>query len=119
MDSASVKKSAAWLINALGQRSYFAVFIDRFFSTPLIFQKAFVEYVVSEVEIDEFKKYADDSTLWLEFINCLLYYYSGRQELDQPSTEDLARLISDFYKSGKIDDTIENSDDFIQELKEL
>lgn len=121
MDSASVRQNIQPLLHALNQRSYFAHFIDAFFVMPVKLQKALIEHIVAEINVEYFVSNSEDQTDWPEFVRALLIHYSGHEKRNEPDKNALSRLIGEFYKSDKashIENEVEG-DEFRSALGEL
>jgi hypothetical protein len=117
--SVSARRCVTLWVKTLNQRGYFALFIETFFEAPIKLQRGFVDYVVSEVESDYFACHAKDEYDWADFVRNLLYYYSGNEEMKQPCKNDLARLINDFLKTGKAEESLGLPDDFMKDLEDI
>ncbi len=119
MASASAKYVAS-LACALNQRSYFARFIDAFFAIPVGMQRDLIEHICVENSSDSFIQHSQDQTEWPEFVRAVLIHYSGNEEKGQPTKRDLARIIGEFYKTGKADESLENKpEEFMEALEDI
>ena len=54
---------------------------------------------MDEVGKDSWKDFAGDPTQHTEIIKALLMHYTGRDELEEPSRMDLAKLMGEYTKT--------------------
>ena len=73
--------------------------MDLFYAMPYPHQKAFLEFISTEIPNKRWEDMVKDDTQYLDAIRSILIYYTGRQEFKQPSTHDFALLIRDYVAS--------------------
>ncbi len=92
------------IINILksDQRYQMPKVIDRFVKIQEDYQREMIRYIEKYVGNNFWKESAEDSTLYLDVFRSILFYYSGRSDLKQPSKEELIKLLVDFARSEEI-----------------
>jgi hypothetical protein len=104
----------------LEEKAYLAKFIEGFFSLPFGVQTKFLQFASEENDRDDWAKWLKDETLYLKTIRAILFFYTGRDDIKQPSKQDLKKLIADFIREDDWyehdEKEIEDSMDFLDEL---
>jgi len=129
VDLVSVKRSLIDLIRCIEAPAYIAKFMDEFFTLPTIVQVNFVNWVSLQCDRKEWSELAEDETLLLKAVRSIIFFHSGREDLKQPSKDDLKKLIGDYLRESgwekleedkkKAEEAEEKKDEFIGELEEL
>lgn len=84
------------------QRYQMAKIIDHFMKINSDYQKEMLLYIEKFNGNQFWKESIPDSTLYLDVFRSILFYYSGRTELKQPSKEDFIKILVDFARSDEI-----------------
>lgn len=100
----SIKRLALEMIKLINDESasYFMVKImDIFYKFPLEHQQGLLEYIAEEEDEERWLDKVDDETHYTGVLRSILFYFSGRKDLDQPSKEELKQHIGGYLKSSK------------------
>ena len=95
-------------------------FLDEFYKLSAVQQNTFVAWFHEKVGDDRWDKVANDRTMYREFVKALLMHYSGSDLRNEPTFEDLGKLIGEYIRS----DECKQADDisevpFMEQLEEL
>jgi len=100
VDSPSARSTFSVIFKTLRDGNYRLVrFLDAFYELPSEIQDSLVAWLQEHVGNDNWKQWSDDRYSYPQFVEAVFLHYSGREELNQPTLEDLAKLIGEFCKS--------------------
>lgn len=108
------------LINA-EERYFFVKAMDVFYEMPANHQHGFLSYLANEVDMKIWLDKVEDSTQYPDVIRSILFYYSGRGDLGQPSKSDFKSKLAEYLKSAEFGTSEDGADigDFSTALEEL
>lgn len=86
------------LINAQ-DRYYIAKALEIFMELSAGHQRGFLSYIVEQIPRETWEKALPDPTQYLDVMRSVLYYYSGRETLSEPSKKQFGNLISEYCNS--------------------
>lgn len=80
------------------ETAYFPKFFDTFYLLPPSHKDGLINFILSKVSKERWEKLAAEGE-YRGIIRGLLMEYSGRQELQDPSRIDLAKLVGEYVRS--------------------
>lgn len=83
------------------ERYYFPKAMRLFYQMPFAYQKGFVQFFAEKHEMPKWLDKVDDNTQYPDVIRSILFYYSGRKELEQPFKHQLLPCLLEFTKSDE------------------
>lgn len=84
-----------------GDKYYVHRAMKIFFTMPGAHQEGLLRHIVDQVPNDRWQKKLSDNTQYLDLMRSIIYYYTGREDLGQPSKRQLGKLVSSYLKSSK------------------
>jgi hypothetical protein len=92
------------LVRILKDESYYMPkFLDLYYDLPKGHQTSFARFLHSHINRDDWEEWAADPFLYPEIIKGVLMHYSGREEFDEPTKDDLTKLIGEYVRSSEFD----------------
>lgn len=81
------------------ERYYVAKAMDIFYEMPAAHQDGFLRFVVGEMPNTRWEKLIEDPSQFLDAMRSILYYYSGRKALGEPTREEFKSLLCNYFNS--------------------
>jgi hypothetical protein len=82
------------------ERHFFAKFMEEFAILPQKHQAGLLRYFADKCDQKKWKDYLEDTTMYNDVIRSILFYYSGREEIGQPSKKELAHGLREYVESS-------------------
>lgn len=82
------------------ERHFFAKFMEEFARLHQKHQAGLLRYFADKCDQKKWKDHLDDTTMYNDVIRSILFYYSGREEIGQPSKKDLAHCLREYIDSS-------------------
>jgi hypothetical protein len=105
------------------QRYYFVKAIDLFYELPDLHQKNLIEFFGEKAENESWTEAASDNTKYIDVIRNILFYYSGKEKVQQPNKNAFASILGEYLKSDRCKEAhevrIKKKKDFQEGLKSL
>lgn len=99
VDSASAKHLLLeWVQLIKTEKKFYIVkAMDIFFQLSENNQKGLIELIAQKVGNEDWKRDAEDGTKYADVIRNILFYFTGRERLQQPSKSDFAGYLRDYF----------------------
>lgn len=101
-------------------RYYFTKAVDQFLLLPSKHQYGLLKFVLDGLGETSLVEKIEDNTQYVGVLRSLLFYHSGKKELDQPCRESFAAKLAQYYRSSLFRE-LEKADpeDFKNELENI
>ena len=124
-DSASAKQLLLEWVQLIKQerKFYLVKAMDIFAQLEEQHQKGLIELIAEKVGNEDWKKDAEDNTKYSDVIRNILFYFTGREKLQQPSKTEFAGLLRDYFNQIKAEKEslvkLKKAKEFSKELSAL
>lgn len=100
--SVEAKKFVITIIRMINgnERAFFSKFMEDFRELNGKHQFGLLRYLSDRCDQKKWKDRLDDTTMYNDVIRSVLFYYSGRDELGQPSKKELAHALREYVDSA-------------------
>lgn len=101
--SAEAKKFVVLIIRMINnnERAFFAKFMEDFRELNGKHQEGLLRYLSERCDQKKWKDRLDDTTMYNDVIRSVLFHYSGRDELGQPSKKEFAHALREYIDSAE------------------
>ena len=82
------------------ERYYLHKAMRIFLDFPAGHQSGLLHFIVEKIPNERWQKNLEDNTRYLDVIRSVLYFYTGREDLGQPSMKNFQELLVDYLKSS-------------------
>lgn len=109
--SVEAKKFVIGIIRMINnnERAFFAKFMEDFRELNAKHQAGLLRYLSERCDQKKWKDRLDDTTMYNDVIRSVLFYYSGRDEIGQPSKKEFAHALREYVDSAQFKD-VEDGD---------
>lgn len=98
MDLQSAKLLFAGMLKTLRDESYYMPkVLDIFYELPEAHQDSFVVWCAEKV--GKWEDWRKDRDMYPDLLKGVMLHYSGREDFDEPTKEDLSRVIGEYCRS--------------------
>ena len=80
-------------------RYFFGKFMERFRELNGKHQEGFIKFMAERYEQKKWKDLSDDTTMYNDIIRSILFHFSGREDIGQPSKKELAHALREYIDS--------------------
>jgi len=101
--SGEAKKFVVLIIRMINsnERAFFAKFMEDFRELNGKHQGGLLRFLSERCDQKKWKDRLDDTTMYNDVIRSVLFHYSGRDELGQPSKKELAHALREYIDSAE------------------
>ena len=100
VDPVSAKNHFAEMLRILREDSfYMPKILDAFYQLPSIHQDCLIGFLDGHINKTDWKEWVEDRDFYPDFMKGVLLHYSGRDEFDEPTKEDLSRVLGEYCRS--------------------
>lgn len=123
--SASAKQVLLEWVQLIKQerKFYLVKAMDLFARLEETHQKGLIDLIATKVGNEDWKRDSDDNTKYSDVIRNILFYFTGRERLQQPSKTDFAGYLRDYFNQIKEEKDslikIKKAKEFSKELSAL
>lgn len=123
--SASAKQVLLEWVQLIKQerKFYLVKAMDLFSRLEETHQKGLIDLIAVKVGNEDWKRDSDDNTKYSDVIRNILFYFTGRERLQQPSKTDFAGYLRDYFNQIKEEKDslikIKKAKEFSKELSAL
>jgi hypothetical protein len=100
------------------ERHFFAKFIEEFSRLNHKHQSNLLRYFSDKCDQKKWKDCLEDTTMYNDVIRSILFYYSGREELGQPSKKEMAHALREYIESSHYKEAEEEESEVFMESLE-
>ena len=99
------------------ERHFFAKFIEDFADLNSKHQSGLLRYIADRYDQKKWKDCLDDTTMYNDVIRSILFYFSGRDEMGQPSKKELAHALREYVDSSHFKEAEDGDSGFLTSLE--
>lgn len=117
--SANCKRFILGVIKMIhnNDRYFFAKFLEDFAQLDHKHQTGLLRYMSDRYDQKKWKDRLDDTTMYNDVIRSMLFYFSGRDEIGQPSKKELAHALREYVDSAHFRDAEDGDESFLSSLE--
>lgn len=79
------------------KKFYIVKAMDLFSMLPESNQKALIDFIADKVGMESWKTESEDSTKYSDVIRNILFYFTGKEKLQQPNKTEFAGHLRDYF----------------------